>query len=54
MVRRFNSGVYKNRNDKVLELIGNFMREHLPANFNLVVDLPESDYVFPSDVAILT
>ena len=46
------SGMYKDRHDKVLVQFRDFLKEHLPADYRMIADVPESEYIFPFDIAI--
>ena len=41
---------YNPRHDSILSLISDLARSSLPLSFQLLVDLPDSDYHFPSHV----
>ena len=41
---------YNPRNDSILSLISDLARSSLPPSFQLLVDLPDSDYHFPSHI----
>ena len=41
---------YSRRHDKVLEVLGGFIREHLSPSFGFTIDLPSSVYSFPQHI----
>ena len=41
---------YSRRHDKVLEVLGGFIQEHLPPSFGFTTDLPSSVYSFPQHI----
>ena len=38
---------YNTRHDSVLEVIADFVRDHLPESFEMTADLPDLPYNFP-------
>ena len=38
------------RHDSVLEVIVDFVRDHLPGSFEIIADLPDLPYNFPSAI----
>ena len=41
---------YSKRHDAVLQVIGNFIRAHLPSQFSISIDTPSEDYSFPHHI----
>ena len=41
---------YSRKHDKVLEVLGGFIQEHLPPSFGFTIDLPSSVYSIPQHI----
>ena len=41
---------YSKRHDEVLQVLGDFIRAHLPPHFFITIDAPSASYCFPSHI----